>query len=98
MATDSAAIWSACDCVAKSGSSRLRCNGYDADAVPTGPHSLSTNVTRTLNVPKSTPATTAIVCSCGKRLPACAPDYTKRCRPAVLDPINPAVQTSEGCF
>src|SRR5207245_2262157 len=53
-------MWSACDCVANSGSSRLRCRGYSATAEASKPRSLSTSETRTLKVPKSTPATTAI--------------------------------------
>jgi hypothetical protein len=50
----------ACDCVAKYGSSCLRCSGYSDTAEPSRPRSLSTIDTRTLSVPKSTPATTAI--------------------------------------
>src|SRR6266705_3232746 len=53
-------MWSACDCVANSGSSRLRCRGYSATTEASKPRSLSTSETRTLKVPKSTPATTAI--------------------------------------
>src|SRR5437016_8230475 len=53
-------MWSACDCVANSGSSRLRCRGYSATAEASKPRSLSTSETRTLKVPKSTPATTAM--------------------------------------
>ena len=61
VAAAKAAIWSPCDCVAYSGSSRLRCKEYSAMAEPIRPRSLSTNETRTLNVPKSTPATMLIV-------------------------------------
>src|ERR1044071_6851925 len=57
MALASARIWSSCDCVAYSGSSRLRCSGYSETAEPSMPRSPSTMETRTLNVPKSTPAT-----------------------------------------
>src|SRR5436853_7846729 len=53
-------MWSACDCVANSGSSRLRCRGYSATAEASKPRSLSTSETRTHKVAKSTPATTAI--------------------------------------
>ena len=55
-----ARIWSACAWVAKSGSSRLRCSGYSSTAVPRRPRWLSTMETRTLSVPKSTPATMAM--------------------------------------
>src|SRR6185437_2494058 len=57
IAAASAFIWSPWDCVAWFGSSRLRCSGYCADAVAMDPLRLSTRVTRTLSVPKSTPAT-----------------------------------------
>ena len=56
VASTSASIWSLCRCVANSGSSRRRRSGYSADAVPSRPRSLSSSVTRTLSVPKSTPA------------------------------------------
>src|SRR6266704_353063 len=55
-----ARMCSSCDWVAYSGSSRLRWRGYSAMAEASRPRSLSTMETRTLNVPKSTPATTAI--------------------------------------
>src|SRR6478752_965904 len=51
------------DCVAKSGSRRSRLTGYSAVPAPIGPRSLSTSATRTLCVPKSTPATTATLVS-----------------------------------
>src|SRR5581483_593326 len=60
MASVSARMWSSWDCVAYSGSSRLRWRGYSAIADPIMPRSLSTMETRTLRVPKSTPATIAI--------------------------------------
>ena len=61
MAATSASMWSAWDCVAKSGSSRLR-DAAGIRAVRRTERvraSLSTMETRTLRVPKSTPATMA---------------------------------------
>src|SRR6266436_536119 len=64
VAAASARMWSWCDWVAYSGSSRLRCRGYSARAESSNPRSLSTMETRTLRVPKSTPATIAISRPC----------------------------------
>src|SRR5262249_25635002 len=60
-ASASPRMWSSCDCVAKSGSSCLRWSGYSETAEPITPLALSTSETRTLSVPKSTPATMAMV-------------------------------------
>src|ERR1035438_467145 len=50
-------MWSAWLCVAWSGSSFLRSSGYSAAPAPRRPWTLSKTETRTLSVPKSTPAT-----------------------------------------
>ena len=63
LASASPRMWSSCDWVAKSGSSRLRWRGYSETAEPITPFSLSTIETRTLSVPKSTPATMAMLVS-----------------------------------
>ena len=65
VASANARMWSSCDCVAYSGSSRLRWSGYSASAEASSPRLLSTRETRTLRVPKSTPATMAI------KVPSC---------------------------
>src|SRR5664279_4621535 len=57
VASTSACMWSEWRCVAWSGSSRLRSTGYSAIAEPSRPLTLSNRETRTLCVPKSTPAT-----------------------------------------
>src|ERR1043166_7248613 len=61
IAPTSAFIWSACDCVAKSGSVFDRWIGYSTTPLPIVPFLLSTIETLTLAVPKSTPATIGIV-------------------------------------
>ena len=60
VASAKARMWSAWLCVAWSGSSFLRCSGYSAMPEPSRPRSLSKMETRTLSVPKSTPATMLI--------------------------------------
>src|SRR5258708_7566075 len=61
MAATSAFMCASCDCVAKSGSLRSRLTGYSETPHPNAPRALSTIETRTLWVPKSTPATNAMV-------------------------------------
>ena len=58
MARVRADIWSSWDCVLSCGSVGELCSGYSATAEPSLPRSLSKMEMRTLNVPKSTPATT----------------------------------------
>src|SRR6266404_6036187 len=60
VASAKARMWSSWLWVAWSGSSFFRCSGYSATPEPRRPRSVSTMVTRTLKVPKSTPATIAM--------------------------------------
>ncbi len=60
MASARARMWSAWLCVARSGSFLLRCSGYSEMPDAIFPRSVSVSETRTLRVPKSTPATIAM--------------------------------------
>src|SRR5947207_13776350 len=79
---------SSCDCVAYSGSSRSRWSGYSGRAVASSPRSLSTRETRTLRVPKSTPATIAM----GLVI------RSERNKPLLSVCVHVPAQIARGCF